>query len=402
MDERMLERHVVRAFEHFTFDLPLQAIVAPASRPSRSALRVVTALTVPLVVVFAIGVLLGRQVATPPSVFGSWQSVPSIADPKLAAAARGVCLHEGELDSTLLIQDQRGLAAAMLFQNGSDMVMCVAFFDASGGIQAATSSATHLSTETTTFGLDSVGRAPSSATNAGLTWLFGHQPTDARDVILVLKDGTEVTASVSRGWFLAWWPSEQTVTSMSAIDGQGSPLSVVMPESSPSALVPTEIASSAGLPNPGGTCAASDFVLGTPTYSKANGFPTLGSTVVFATVPVRNTGASCVLALPRVLGVAGQTGPFRAAPVSMAGPVTSWASGAGESLPLVISATWSLAVRDSNGNAAGPGGWCEDPLVDVTRLQFPFASGSAVIDLPTTWLEVCLSSPSLAVTFETK
>src|SRR5450759_4228255 len=150
MDDPALQRRVVRAFEHFSFDLPLEAIVAPARPPSRTWLRVATAVAVPLVVVLAIGALLGRQVATPPSVFGSWQAVPSIADPKLAAAARGVCLHEGESGSTLLIQDQRGLAAELLFRNGNDMIMCVAFFDASGAIETATSSATHLSPATTT------------------------------------------------------------------------------------------------------------------------------------------------------------------------------------------------------------------------------------------------------------
>jgi len=111
MDDPALERRVGRAFEHFGFELPLEAIVAPASSPSRTRLRIATAIAVPLVVVLAIGVLLGRQLSTPTSVFGSWQAVPSIADPKLAAAARGVCLHEGDGGASLLIQDQRGLAA---------------------------------------------------------------------------------------------------------------------------------------------------------------------------------------------------------------------------------------------------------------------------------------------------
>jgi hypothetical protein len=400
MDDPALERRIVRAFEHFGFDLPLETIVAPARSSKGTWLRVGTALAVPLVVVLGIGVLLGRQVATPPSVFGSWQPVPSIADPKLAAVARNVCLHEGEGGATLLIQDQRGLAAALLFRNGNDMIMCVAFFDASGEIETATSSGTQLTPETTTFGLDSVGRAPSFTTHPGLTWLFGHQPANTGGVVLVLADGTTVTSSSSGGWFLAWWPSDQTVASMSALDGHGNSVTVVAPESSPIAgLVPSATPSSTPLPSAGGTCSASQFVLGTPTSSY--GFGTLGSTVVFVTVPLRNTGSSCVLALPEVIGVASATGPFESVPVTRSGIATSLASDAGGNVQVVIRSSWWIEVRDSNGNLIGPGP-CANPIASISRIEFPFASGSTEIDLPTTWRDVCSSPPSVSVALVTK
>ena len=402
MDDPALQRRVVRAFEHFGFDLPLEAIVGPARAPSRIWLRVAAAVAVPLVVVLAIGVLLGRQLATPTSVFGSWQSVPSLADPKLAAAARSVCLHEGDVGASLLIQDQRGLAAELLFRNGNDMIMCVAFFEADGEIGAAASSGTHLLPETTTFGLDSVGRAPGfTSSNPGMTWLFGHQPESAGGVVLVLEDGTKVTASSSGGWFIAWWPSDLTVASMNAHDAHGNSVSVAAPETSTVPEPgPSEIASSAPLPNPGGTCSATKFVLGTPTYSY--GFGTLGSTVVFVTVPLRNRGASCVLDLPEMIGVAAATGPFHTVPVTKSGTVTAWASESGQSLPIVIGASWWVGARDANGNAVGSAPPCADSIFDVTRVELPFAVGSTVIDLPTTWHEVCSSPASVSVTLMTK
>jgi hypothetical protein len=401
MDDRALQRRVLRTFEHFVFDVPLEAIVAPARSPSRTRLRVATAIAVPLVVVLAIGVLVGRQLATPTSVFGSWQPVPSLADPKLAAAARSVCLHEGDGGASLLIQDQRGLAAELLFRNGNDMIMCVAFFEADGEIGAATSSGTHLSAQTTAFGLDSVGRAPGFSTNPGLTWLFGHQPTSTGAVVLMLEDGTKVTASSGGGWFIAWWPSEQTVASMSTLDAHGDSVTVVAPETSTVPVPgPTEIASTAQLPNPGGTCSASQFVLGTPTYDY--GFGTLGSTVVFVTVPLRNTGASCVLNLPAIIAVATATGSFHNVPVIRPDRVTAWASESGQSLPMVIGASWWVGVRDESGNAVGSAPPCADPVFGVTRVELPFASGSTVIDLPTTWREVCSSPASVSVALETK
>jgi hypothetical protein len=401
MDDPALQRRVGRAFEHFVFDLPLEAIVAPTRRPARSWLRLATTVVVSLVVVLAIGVLLGRQLATPTSVFGSWQPVPSLADPKLAAAARSDCLHEGEADASLLIQDQRGLAAELLFRNGNDMIMCVAFFEADGEIGAATSSGTHLSAQATTFGLDSVGRAPGFSANPGLTWLFGHQPTSTAAVVLMLEDGTKVTASMSAGWFIAWWPSEQTVASMSTLDARGNSVTVIAPEASAVPWpTPTAIPSSTLLPNPGGTCSASQFALGTPTYSY--GYGTLGSKVMFVTVPLRNTGASCVLNLPAVIGVAAATGPFQSVPVIRPGPVTSWASESGQSLPMVIGAWWWVGVRDESGNAVLSAPPCADPIFDVMRVEFPFALGSTMIDLPAAWDEVCSSPASLSVALETK
>jgi hypothetical protein len=401
MDDLALQRRVARAFDHFSLDVPLEVIVAQVRSPARPKWRLGAAFALPLIVVLAIGLLLGRQLATPTSVFGSWQAVPSIANPRLAAAARNVCLGGGEGGAALLIQDQRGLAATFLYRNGDDMVMCVAFFDTNGEIVAATSSGTHLTPETAAFGLDSVGRAPGfSSSNPGLTWLFGHQPVDARGVTLVLEDGTGVTASSGGGWFLAWWPSDHTVASMSVVDVHGNRGTVVAPEAVLAlGSTPTELPA-ASLPNPGGTCSASQFALGTPTY--AYGFGTLGSTLVFVTVPLRNTGRSCVLDLPATVGVAGASGPFYAVPLTNSGRVTAWSSETGQSLPLVLGASWWVGTRDANGNAVGSAPPCVDPILDVTRLELPFASGSAIVDLPMAWREVCSSPASVSITLETK
>lgn len=164
--------------------------------------------------------------------------------------------------------------------------------------------------------------------------------------------------------------------------------------------IPTGIALSAPLPNPGGTCSASQFVLGTPTHGY--GFGTLGSTVVFVTVPLRNAGGNCVLELPEMIGVAAATGPFHAVPVIRTGTATAWASESGQSLPIVIGASWWVGVRDANGNPVRSAPPCADPIFDVTRVELPFAFGSTVIDLPTTWHEVCSSPASVSVTLETK
>lgn len=68
-------------------------------------------------------------------------------------------------------------------------------------------------------------------------------------------------------------------------------------------------------------------------------FGTLGSTVVFVTVPLRNTGSSYVLDLPELNGVASATGPFESVPVTRSGIATSFASDAGSNVKVVIRAS---------------------------------------------------------------
>ena len=400
MDDPALQRRVVRAFDHFGLDLPLEAILAPARSPSRRWLRLGAAVAIPLVVVLAFGVLLGRQLATPTSVFGSWQSVPSIADPKLATAARGACLTEGDGGASLVIQDQRGLAAALLFRAGGDMVMCVAFFDVNGEIQTASSSGTHLSPESTAFGLDSVGRAPGfSPTDPGLTWLFGHHPAETRDVVLVLEDGTKVSASSSGGWFLAWWPSDQTVASMSVLDAQGKAVTVTEPETSLSLGPTPTVLSAPSLPNPGGTCSANQFVVGSP-VDGGPGFPTLGSADDFVTLPLHDVGGDCMLNLPAAIGVASATGPFQAVRVLNAGVVTAFGVPSGGNVSIVLGDSWFIPSAFPQSEGTSPS--CARPIRDVTRVEIPLASGSLQVQLGTVWPEVCPDPASVSLTFVTK
>lgn len=65
------------------------------------------------------------------------------------------------------------------------------------------------------------------------------------------------------------------------------------------------------LPNPGGTCAVSQFVVGHSTSGP--GYGLLPS--VFVSQPVQNTGPECVLELPKVIGFANSTGAYQAVEV---------------------------------------------------------------------------------------
>jgi hypothetical protein len=168
---------------------------------------------------------------------------------------------------------------------------------------------------------------------------------------------------------------------------------------SSAALVPspTENASSSLLPSAGGTCSASQFVLGEPTSGP--GYGALGTSVVFVTQPIRNGGGDCVLELPSAIGVASSDGPFQAVPVRNVDTPTSWKVKTGQSKSIVLGATWWTGVLDENGKPLFTAPPCRDPVQNVTRVEFPLAAGTIEIDLPTPWRwrEVCSSPASVTV-----
>lgn len=182
-----------------------------------------------------------------------------------------------------------------------------------------------------------------------------------------------------------------------------------LPTSSPSltaAATPTPSvpASRVPLPSAGGTCSASQIVVGKATYGY--GYGALGTTVVFVTLPLRNVGGDCVLHLPAVIGVASATGPFEAVSALDAGtesatgvnsPAESARIRSGRSLSIVLGDWWRIDTLTDNGTPV-PAPPCLNPISDVTRVEFPLATGSLQVDLPTVLRQVCSSPASMSLT----
>lgn len=175
-----------------------------------------------------------------------------------------------------------------------------------------------------------------------------------------------------------------------------------VPSAAPSMTIPTPTpgstatASPAPLASVGGTCTASQFVLGTAT--NAGEFGTLGTIRMIVTQPIRNAGASCVVEVPTMIGVASDAGPFEPVAVLNRGTATSFVIGAGQAASIVFEARWwMLSGPDSSAMTPPP---CIDPIKHVTRAEVPLAAGIIEIDLGTVWREVCTSPPSVWLTVE--
>jgi hypothetical protein len=161
------------------------------------------------------------------------------------------------------------------------------------------------------------------------------------------------------------------------------------------------------LPNPGGTCTASQLVEGPATSGYA--FSTLFSQVADAFQPLRNAGGDCVLAVPKVIGLAAATGPFAAVSLPNAGQQlcvnsacrtvypTSFKIRSGQSVRIQLRAWWPWLYGAS---ATPPRPLCAHPIDDVTRAAFPLASGVIDFRWDTVFHQVCSSAGTVGITVE--
>jgi len=184
---------------------------------------------------------------------------------------------------------------------------------------------------------------------------------------------------------------------------------VIAPSPTPTAA-PTATGSPAPLPSPGGTCSAGQFVLGTAT----NGY-TFGAAYwrhTYLDQRLRNAGGACVLNVPAMIGVASATGPFQAVRVNNVGykvcgnsachyvSPPSYKIRSGQSLTIGFDTSWWVGANDANGMPLYTAPPCPGAVKDVTRVEFPLASGAVMIDLGTVWREVCASPVSVSITVE--
>lgn len=171
---------------------------------------------------------------------------------------------------------------------------------------------------------------------------------------------------------------------------------VTFPSVAPSG---TALASTAELPDPGGTCSAGQLVQGRPTTFP--GYGSAGYMLQFVAQPVRNTGEGCTLQLPGTLAVATATGAFQPVTVSITRRPTAVDFEAQQVLLLVLGDHRRVGVYTDTGATALPAPPCGGAISDVARIAFPLAEGSIEIDLDTIWREVCSSPPSMTVTVDT-
>ncbi len=227
MNDVELMGRIKSSMEHFTFDEHPVTFTRPTPGPSARVRLAGVAIAVAL----ATGLFISTSLRPAP-LFASWSVTPSVADPALAAAAVDLCVRDlpGSADAELLVQDQRGSAAAILYRVGDSAVSCVLAVEGSGRIVAASAAASRITPKTGALSVDGWSVVPAgdiSRGDTGLARLFGRAPAGTSSVIVSRSDGTIVTATVAHGYFLAWWPSDEGATAIDARDASGKVISHV-------------------------------------------------------------------------------------------------------------------------------------------------------------------------------
>ena len=215
-----VEDRIREAFRGVDLPLPLDEVIASAGtrRRRRRGLVGLTAAGV-------LGAIFLVVVAFPPGsapAYG-WTPEASSPDPEVIGGIRGWCAPpadspEGPLPPTVVV-DQRGTAAAGYFADETREFVCFVHFDGTNWTNDGTAGASGpLDPFEPPLSIDGVAAWSGPVEVTGVR---GRVSEDVASVRVIRDDGQEVEASMQGGFYLAWWPTGDTVRSVVALNSAG-------------------------------------------------------------------------------------------------------------------------------------------------------------------------------------
>lgn len=229
---------------------------SPRSRsasPSKHRLVTLSVASVPLTVMVVVAALVIGNLTAPPSTFAGWTATPTSTDPAVAEVVEDACrklLHHPADDPNfdrmydeeqrrkisawpdpatlpLVAQDQRGELILAFFTDGHIYADCTIQQDGERGYGAIGLG----ELDAGPFGvLRIVGGMTAEGSADGvppLRSVIGQAVPEVASVIIEREEGEPVTATVSGGYFLAWWPSSADILRITAFDSDGNALGSV-------------------------------------------------------------------------------------------------------------------------------------------------------------------------------
>lgn len=145
------------------------------------------------------------------NAFAGWSAKPTKAAPGQLAAASAACQQSQSSVAGVprAIADTRGPFTFSVYANSESTISCI-----QGPSFVALSQSE--SSSPVTVPADKVQLASfhrSARAGRAFGFAYGRTGTGVSAVTLVLDDGTHVQATVSGGWFIAWWPGSHTLGS---------------------------------------------------------------------------------------------------------------------------------------------------------------------------------------------
>jgi hypothetical protein len=201
----------------------------------------------------AVAVSLSSGAAT---AFAGWQATPT-----RSASAPPVAMGQscGQGLGSPALTDSRGPYTAAIYAQGNTTDVCLSGNDISMSSRSSTSAPVSVAAGQLQF---SGGATRDSAGNQ-LTLADGRAGTGVNAVTFELSDGTAVQATVSGGWYMAWWPGTATATKADVTTASGT-TSAAVPAGPDLSQCPTGARCSAGYSVSGtpGTHASSETMYG--------------------------------------------------------------------------------------------------------------------------------------------
>ena len=143
------------------------------------------------------------------SAFAGWTPTPTKAPPAQLAAAAAGCAGSPTADAPLKLTDTRGPFTFSIYADSQSSATC---------IKGPSNTAVHASGSSSPVRVpdDRILLTPAhvgSYQGPAFSLIDGRTGAGVSGVTLILADGTTVQATVDNGWYLAWWPGAEQVTS---------------------------------------------------------------------------------------------------------------------------------------------------------------------------------------------
>lgn len=221
----------------------------PRGSAGRAALAIGT-LTLAAAVVFAVSIVsLGSD---PPRAFAGWSAIPTAATSAQISEARSVChtqlarMSEHLLRSLAVqarehralstpavpvdawhtvLSDTRGPYTLILFEAEHGRATSVCF--GGGGYGGALSAGIGVRAPAPVrpgraiYSGSGSRATPRSDGSHQFSWVIGRTGAGVNGVAIRLNNGTRVTASRAKGWFLAWWPGSHGIRATEVTNAAG-------------------------------------------------------------------------------------------------------------------------------------------------------------------------------------
>jgi hypothetical protein len=176
---------------------------------------------------FAAIVALGSSAAP---AFAGWQSTPTTPAPGQLAQAAQAC---GQNLGSPVLSDSRGPYTASIYANSTTSDVCL-----SGNGVSMSSRSTSATPATVAAGqIQLNGGGTRDGAGNSLTLVDGRTGASVTAVTIERSDGSSVQATVTNGWYLAWWPGTVAATTAEVTTASGTSTESV--PSAPTLSAPT-------------------------------------------------------------------------------------------------------------------------------------------------------------------